>query len=82
MPQNAEQDAVPPSAEHTSPSAAALRMRWHRARRREKLRCVIIELREREVDTLIRQGRLSADDRANVAALRKALYGFLDAHLR
>jgi hypothetical protein len=57
-------------------------MRWHRARRREKLRCVIIELREREVDTLIRQGRLSADDRANVAALRKALYGFLDAHLR
>jgi hypothetical protein len=70
-------NCMPPST-----STAAVRMRRHRARRRDKLRCMIIELREREVDTLIQQGRLSADDRANVAALRKALYGFLDDHLR
>lgn len=82
MSQNAEKEEVSPSADHRSDSAAAARMRRHRARRRNEMRCLTIELRLAEVDTLIRQGRLSADDRANVAAVRKALYGFLDDHLR
>ena len=42
-------------------SAAAERMRLHRQRRKEALRCLTIELRETEVDTLIRKGLLKAD---------------------
>ena len=36
-------------------SAAAERMRAHRDRRRKGLRCVRIELRETEIDVLIRK---------------------------
>jgi hypothetical protein len=43
---------------------------------------VMVELREREIDALIRLGGLPADDRADHAAIRKALYGFFDDHLR
>ena len=39
------------------------------------------ELREREIEALIRRGQLHADQRANSAAVRRALYGFLDLHL-
>jgi hypothetical protein len=35
---------------------AAKRMRLHRERRRRGLRCLMIELRETEVDALIRGG--------------------------
>src|ERR1700722_616936 len=45
---------VPPG----SPSKAALRMRRHRERRKNSLRCLVIELRETEVTSLIRQGFL------------------------
>ena len=41
-------------------SAAAERMRAHRERRRQGLRCVAVQLREREVDVLIQQGLLEA----------------------
>jgi hypothetical protein len=61
---------------------AAERMRRHRQRRSRNLRCVMVELREREIDALIRLGGLPADDRADHAAIRKALYGFFDDHLR
>jgi hypothetical protein len=50
-------------------------------RRRQGLRCVTIELREREISALIRRKRLSPDDRANLAAIRSGLYGFLDDYL-
>ena len=43
--------------------------------------CLTIELREAEIDALIRRGRLDRDHRANSAAVRKALYGFLDQYL-
>ena len=36
----------------TASSAAALRMRRHRERRRDGLRCMTIELRETEIDAL------------------------------
>jgi hypothetical protein len=65
-----------------APSAGALRMARHRNRRRKGLRCITIELREAEVYVLIRRGRLSQDERGDPAAVRKALYGFLDDHLR
>ena len=63
-------------------SPGAERMARHRDRRRKGLRCVTILLRETEIDALIRRGRLYRDDRVNPAAVRRALYGFLDDHLR
>jgi hypothetical protein len=39
-------------------SPAGERMRRHRQRRRDKLPCLLIELRESEIEALIRQGLL------------------------
>ena len=64
-----------------APSAAALRMRRHRERRRDGLRCVTIELRETEVSALIRKGLLSDDARNDLKAVKRAFYGFLDRTL-
>lgn len=44
-----------------SPSKAALRMRRHRERRRDGLRRITVELREKEVTALIRKGLLRDD---------------------
>jgi hypothetical protein len=46
MAHEAEMMASPPPAESTARSAAAERMRLHRERRRQGLRCLTIELRE------------------------------------
>ena len=62
-------------------SSSAARMLRHRERRRKGLRFLGIELREREIEALIRRGQLHADQRANSAAVRRALYGFLDQYL-
>ena len=59
----------------------AERMRLHRERRRKRMRCLTIELREAEIDVFIRRGQLHPDHRVNSAAVRKALYGFLDQYL-
>ena len=61
----------------TRPSSAE-RMRRHRGRRQLGLRCLTIELRETEIDVLIRRGRLAPDSRGDLLAVRKALHGFLD----
>jgi hypothetical protein len=58
-------------------SPAAERMRLHRQRRRLGLRCIVVELRETEVDELIRKGLLGQDARNDRFALRKALYSHL-----
>jgi hypothetical protein len=74
------------SSGRTSPpiacSAAAKRMRAHRKRRRAGLRCVVVQLRETEIDVLIRRGLLKADTRNNVRAIRDALHGHFDKTLR
>jgi hypothetical protein len=64
-----------------APSAAALRMRRHRERRRDGLRCLTIELRETEVAELVRQGFLQKDARNDPQALSNAFYRFLDRTL-
>ena len=64
-----------------APSAAALRMRRHRERRRDGLRCMTIELRETEIDALIRRGLLEEDARNDLQSVRKAFYYFLDRTL-
>ena len=58
-------------------SAAALRMQRHRARRRRGLRCLLIELREAEIDQFVRRKRLSAGDREDPEALRRTLREYL-----
>jgi hypothetical protein len=63
-------------------SAAAQRMRAHRKRRRAGLRCVVVQLRETEIDVLIRRGLLKADARNNVRAIGEALHGHFDNTLR
>jgi hypothetical protein len=68
-------------AEQLPRSAAAERMRRHRERRREGLRCLTIELRETEVDVLIRKGILKPDARNDRSAVMLALYAHLDQTL-
>ena len=66
------------SAEFTARTAAAERMRRHRQRRRDGLRCLMIELRETEIEFLISNGLLPAENRDDYEALQSAFYAFLD----
>jgi hypothetical protein len=63
-------------------SAAAVRMRRHRLRRREGLRSLSIELRETEIDALFRAGLLEEQSRDDSNAVVGALYGLLDRVFR
>lgn len=56
------------------PSPAAERMRRHRERRREGLRCLVIELRETEIDGLIRRGFITTEARNDPGAIIDGLY--------
>ena len=62
-------------------SPAAERMRLYRERRRSGLRCLLIELRETEIDTLIRKGLLKSEMRNDTAEIIDALYAHLDQTL-
>ena len=53
---------------------AAERMRLYRERQRRGLRCLMIELRETDVDALIRGGLLEHKTRNDRNAVLKALY--------
>lgn len=68
-------------SESGAPSPGAVRMRRSRERRRDGLRCLTIELRETEIDSLIREGLLGVDARNDRAAVREALYAYLDRTL-
>lgn len=63
-------------------SSAAKRMRLHRQRRRWGMRCLTIEIRETEIDALIHKAILRPEMRNDPISLQKALYAFLDRHLR
>jgi hypothetical protein len=62
-------------------SAAAERMRRYRERRRDGLRCFTLEIRDEEIDALIKRGHLAASDRDDTAAILLAFYGFLEKSL-
>jgi hypothetical protein len=62
-------------------SPAAERMRRHRQRRRDGLRCLRVELRETEIDALIRMQLLKPETRNNARAVTAALYAYLDRAL-
>jgi hypothetical protein len=53
------------------------RMRRHRDRRRNGIRCVTIELYEQEVQALVNKGWLKAETRNDPAALIEALHDHL-----
>ena len=57
------------------------RLRRHRERRKDGLRCMTIELRETEVTALVRKGFLEEDACNNRQAVMNAFYGFLDRTL-
>jgi hypothetical protein len=65
----------------TTRSTAAERMRRHRERRRDGLRCLTMEIRDTEIDALIGKGMLKADARNDPNAIRDALYVHLDRTL-
>jgi len=60
---------------------AATRMRRHRDRRRDGLRCLNIELRVTEIDALIKRGLLKSETRNDAKSIIEALYSFLDKTL-
>ena len=60
---------------------AAERMSRHRQRRRDGLRCLMIELRETEIDALVGMGLLRTEMRNDASAIIDALYTFLDNRL-
>ena len=74
-----DSNATPP--EHASRSPAAERMRRHRQRRRDGLRCLVIELRETEIEALIRRGLLKQETRHDANAILAAIYAFFDSAL-
>jgi hypothetical protein len=59
-------------------SAAAERMRRHRQRGRDGLRCLRIELRKTEIDELVRRKFLAPETRNDRSAILRAFYYFLD----
>ena len=63
------------------PTPAALRMRRHRERRREGMRCLWIELRETELDAFVRAGLLAPQSRRDENAIADALYAHLERTL-
>jgi hypothetical protein len=68
-------------AEPINRSPAAERMRLHRERRKSGMRCLMIELREMEIDSLIHKGFLKPDARKDTSAIIDALYAYLDHEL-
>ena len=60
---------------------AAERMRRHRQRRREGMRCLWIELHETELDALVGMGLLEPESRQDEDAIADALYGHLERTL-
>jgi hypothetical protein len=59
-------------------SAAARRMRRHRQRRAEGLRCVTILIRATDIDTFVRRGLLRSEMRNSRNAIANAIHELLD----
>ncbi len=66
---------------NASPSPAAERMRRHRERRRDGMRCLRVELRDTEIGALVRKGLLKPETRHDPNAIADALYDYLERTL-
>jgi hypothetical protein len=71
-------EVQPADQKQNGGSSAAVRMRRHRDRRRDGLRCLNIELRVTEIDALIKRGLLKSETRNDLRAVKEALYAYLD----
>ena len=67
------------SPRHTS--ASAERMRRYRQRRRDRLRCYLVELREDEITALVHKGLVTPGYESDPSAVLAGLYRFLDETL-
>jgi hypothetical protein len=65
----------------SNPNTAAARMRRHRKRRREGLRCLTVELRDSEIDVLVGKALLMPGIRNDKNAIIRALHDFFDITL-
>ena len=81
MAHNADKTVITSATKPERRVAAAERMRLHRRRQRDGLRCVIVEVRESEVSVLIRIGLLAPETRHDPHAVRRALHAFFDLTL-
>jgi hypothetical protein len=70
------------TVEPTNRSPAAERMRLHRERRRAGMRCLTVEVRETEIDALVRKGFLKADTRNDTSEIIDAIYAYFDRELK
>jgi hypothetical protein len=61
--------------------ATARRVRLHRERRRHGLRCLLIQIRDREIDALVRHDLLDSEKRDDITAIRAAFHQYLDRTL-
>jgi hypothetical protein len=64
-----------------STSPGAERMRRHRQRRRDGMRCLQLEIRDTEIDDLIRRKLLKEETRSDKQAILYAFYEFLEGSL-
>ena len=64
-----------------NPTPAAERMRRHRERRRDGMRCLWLELHETEIDALVQRGLLKPETRHDLNAIADALYDHLERTL-
>jgi hypothetical protein len=60
-----------------APLTPAERMRRSRERRKNRMFCLTLEIRESEVDAFVRCGRIKPEERASPAAIREAVYSLL-----
>ena len=64
-----------------SNSSVAHRMRRYRERCNKKLRCLTVEIRDCEIEALVRMGLLNQETRNDTIAITEALHSFLDQTL-
>jgi hypothetical protein len=81
MAHDPEMMAIPPTTDPVARSAAAERMRLHRERRQQGLRCLTIEVRESEINMLVHMKLLKSEMRNDANAIIEALYAHLDRTL-
>ena len=75
------QDEIVRTTAPEARSAAAERMRQHRERRRQGLRCLMIELHVTEIEAFVRMGLLNPELRDDLEAVSVALYEHLNRTL-
>ena len=73
---------VPPPKTRPLPLTGATRSRLYRERRKKHLKCVMVELRNTEIEPLIKRGSLAQEDCGDEVAIRQALYKFFEEKLR